>query len=133
MRSQASDTPSLRTLLQDGCALLSGVFDAVAVEALRRSVQSALAVDADSVRQRNDQVYAARNLLDLWPQARTVWQHPTLIAVLQGALGPKSGLVRGLYFDKPPDQTWALPWHKDLLIAIDRSSRSTVLPALAAL
>jgi ectoine hydroxylase-related dioxygenase (phytanoyl-CoA dioxygenase family) len=32
-------------------------------------------------------------------------------------------LVRALFFDKPPDQTWALPWHKDLTIAVRDNQR----------
>src|SRR5262249_11408360 len=35
------------------------------------------------------------------------------------------GLVRVLYFDKPPGQSWALPWHKDLTIAV----RDNALPS----
>jgi len=33
-------------------------------------------------------------------------------------LGPQGGLTRGLYFDKPPGNSWALPWHRDLTIAV---------------
>src|SRR4029077_6153806 len=33
-------------------------------------------------------------------------------------LGPSAGLVRGLYFDKPPEQSWALPFHRDKTIAV---------------
>ena len=33
-------------------------------------------------------------------------------------LGPGCGAVRGLYFDKPPGQSWALPWHRDKTIAV---------------
>jgi ectoine hydroxylase-related dioxygenase (phytanoyl-CoA dioxygenase family) len=33
-------------------------------------------------------------------------------------LGDGFGLVRVLFFDKPPDRTWSLPWHKDLTIAV---------------
>lgn len=74
---------------------------------------------SESVRDRDGSVYAARNVLDLWPEATTMWRKPALIDFLKEHLGPDFGLVRGLYFDKPPEQTWALPWHKDLLIAID--------------
>jgi ectoine hydroxylase-related dioxygenase (phytanoyl-CoA dioxygenase family) len=35
-------------------------------------------------------------------------------------LGQSAGLVRGLYFDKPAGSTWALPWHRDLTIAVKR-------------
>jgi ectoine hydroxylase-related dioxygenase (phytanoyl-CoA dioxygenase family) len=37
---------------------------------------------------------------------------------LTAALGEGFGLVRALYFDKPPGNTWALPWHKDLTVAV---------------
>src|SRR5262249_22451045 len=63
-------------------------------------------------------VYAARNVLGWWPQAATVWQRPRLLDALAATLGPEFGLVRGLFFDKPPRQTWALPWDKDLTIAV---------------
>ena len=33
-------------------------------------------------------------------------------------LGQTAGIVRVLYFDKPPDRTWSLPWHKDRTIAV---------------
>jgi ectoine hydroxylase-related dioxygenase (phytanoyl-CoA dioxygenase family) len=35
--------------------------------------------------------------------------------------------VRTLFFDKPPDRTWALPWHKDLTVAV----RDNRLPSRA--
>jgi ectoine hydroxylase-related dioxygenase (phytanoyl-CoA dioxygenase family) len=62
-------------------------------------------------------LYAARNVLSLWPDAATVWRKPAIVDALAAVLGPHFGLVRVLFFDKPPDQTWALPWHKDVTIA----------------
>jgi ectoine hydroxylase-related dioxygenase (phytanoyl-CoA dioxygenase family) len=41
-----------------------------------------------------------------------------LLEILGEVLGPRFGLVRVLFFDKPPDQSWSLPWHKDLTIAV---------------
>jgi Phytanoyl-CoA dioxygenase (PhyH) len=41
-----------------------------------------------------------------------------MLGLLADMLGPGFGLVRVLYFDKPPDQSWALPWHKDMTIAV---------------
>jgi len=63
-------------------------------------------------------VYGARNLLELWPGSAVVWRQPPLPAALATTLGADYGLVRVLYFDKPPDRSWALPWHKDLTIAV---------------
>jgi ectoine hydroxylase-related dioxygenase (phytanoyl-CoA dioxygenase family) len=30
-------------------------------------------------------------------------------------------MVRALYFDKPPDRSWSLPWHRDRTIAVKRN------------
>lgn len=60
--------------------------------------------------------YGARNVLDLWPGALALLA-PMRDAIL-GVLGPNAGVVRGLYFDKPPGRSWALPWHKDLSLAV---------------
>src|SRR5260370_40421328 len=73
---------------------------------------------ATAIRGESGSVYAARNVLALWPQAASVWRQPPLMEILSHLLGSGFGLVRGLYFDKPPERTWALPWHKDLTIAV---------------
>ena len=62
--------------------------------------------------------FAARNVLTLWPAAATIWQQPELLDLVGALLGPGFGLVRALFFDKPPERTWASPWHKDLTIAV---------------
>jgi ectoine hydroxylase-related dioxygenase (phytanoyl-CoA dioxygenase family) len=46
------------------------------------------------------------------------WRRSDLPGYLAGVLGPDFGLVRVPFFDKPPRQTWALPWHKDLTVAV---------------
>lgn len=35
-------------------------------------------------------------------------------------LGPESGAVRALLFDKTPETNWKVVWHQDLSIAVDR-------------
>jgi hypothetical protein len=57
-------------------------------------------------------------LLQLWPAVAEVRKQPPLPEILQEVLGICFGLVRVLYFDKPPNQSWALPWHKDRAIAV---------------
>jgi len=63
-------------------------------------------------------VYAARNLIHHVPIVKTFWQKGFIRKFLNKHLGTVFGLVRVLYFDKPPNQTWALPWHKDTAIAV---------------
>lgn len=71
-----------------------------------------------AIRREGGQLTAARNLIDLFPPCRDLWRVPALTDLLAEVLGPKAGLVRALYFDKPPERTWALPWHQDLSIAV---------------
>ncbi len=109
------------TLDEFGWVLLGGAIEIAEIRNLARSLDAAFAEpgeSTESVRHREGAVYAARNVLDLCPLAASCWRRPMLIDLLSHVLGPECGLVRGLYFDKPPDQTWALPWHKDLTIAV---------------
>jgi len=63
-------------------------------------------------------VYAARNLIDHVGLLRTFWKVGSIASFLSLELGDSFGLVRVLYFDKPPDRTWSLGWHKDTAIAV---------------
>ena len=62
--------------------------------------------------------YGARNLLQLWPRVIELARHPHLRDPLLITFGPAAGVVRVLFFDKPPGHSWALPWHKDYNIAV---------------
>jgi hypothetical protein len=108
-------------LESDGYAELAGVFDAAAVDAITDELGAALvsaAAGESAIRSEAGVVYAARYVLALWPRAADVWRVPPLFDALTSVLGPGLGLVRVLFFDKPPAQTWALPWHKDVVIAV---------------
>jgi hypothetical protein len=111
----------LAEIADGGFAIVRGVFTAGDCERLARDVGTALAACQDestSLRRANGAIYGARNLLAVYPAARTLWQQPPLVELLVAVLGPAYGLVRGLYFDKPPDSAWSLPWHQDLTIAV---------------
>ncbi len=79
----------------------------------------------EGVRRSEGAVYAARNVIEVIPDILDAWRSPTLVEFVTRRLGAEAGLVRVLYFDKPPEQTWALPWHKDLLIAVQPFQEAT--------
>jgi ectoine hydroxylase-related dioxygenase (phytanoyl-CoA dioxygenase family) len=54
----------------------------------------------------------------LWPEVVGLARRPGLFGPLVGLLGPEAGVVRALFFDKPPGHSWALPWHKDYNVAV---------------
>ncbi len=71
--------------------------------------------------------YGARNLLDLWPQVVDLLRAPVIRDAVRLVLGASARVVRGLYFDKPPGHSWALPWHKDYTLAVQAHRDSSIL------
>lgn len=108
------------SLARNGYLLLPAVYPPQEVRYLLTGLEAALAARGDdsAIRGEEGTVYGARNVLRLWPPTATVWRCPQLLDALTTALGAHLGLVRALYFDKPPGNSWALPWHKDLTIAV---------------
>jgi hypothetical protein len=112
------------TIDRDGCAIIPRVFDAPAMQRIADEIVDALQKSnssSESLRNRAGVVVAGRNLLAVYPAARHVWRVPPLMNLLAAQLGGRAGLVRALFFDKPPERTWSLPWHKDRTIAVANS------------
>src|SRR5262245_54407812 len=110
-----------RQLESDGFAIVRNIYSSDECRELATSLQAALTACADqatSLRRANGVIYGARNLLAVYAPATAIWRKPQLIDLLATVLGPQFGLVRGLFFDKPPDGNWSLPWHRDLTIAL---------------
>jgi len=107
-------------LQRDGYCLLPQAISAAAVVDLLDVCRDAFDDENPGVRARSSRghVYAARNLIESIPQVSTVWQCESLLSFLREHLGQDFGLVRALFFDKPPDRTWGLAWHKDTSIAV---------------
>lgn len=99
---------------------MPAVFSTAQVEAIRGELSAAFAADGGgaTLRAASGELYGSRNILQLWPGVADVWRSPPLPEVLARILGDEFGLVRVLFFDKPPGQSWALPWHKDFAVAV---------------
>jgi hypothetical protein len=108
------------TITENGFALLPQAIDAASVERLRQCCRESLAEAPEGRHARSSRghVYAARNLIDVVPEVTTVWRGGVMADTLLQVLGNRYGLVRVLFFDKPPDRSWALAWHKDTSIAV---------------
>lgn len=110
----------LTELESQGFILLRSAIDCDVVQQLLAGLERALAGEGDetvALRNRGG-VYGARNLLDVCPEVCALWRAPKLVMLLRDVLGKDAGLVRALFFDKPPERTWSLPWHQDLTIAV---------------
>jgi ectoine hydroxylase-related dioxygenase (phytanoyl-CoA dioxygenase family) len=63
-------------------------------------------------------MYGSRDLISLWPEVCELPRQSQLRELLHLLLGADVGLVRALFFDKPPERSWSLPWHRDQTIAV---------------
>ena len=113
-------------LEDDGFAILPALSPEAVATALAEwaEVTRAHANDESLLTGEGGPAYGARNLLDLWPTVVELVRVPVLREVLLDALGEGAGVVRVLYFDKPPGHSWALPWHKDCSLAVEAHGRS---------
>ncbi len=108
---------TIEFLESHGYARLPAIFPSAEVESMVCALATHLPIDDAAVRS-GDAVYAARDLLRLCPAVIEWWRKPVLRDFVGAVLGADAGLVRGLLFDKPPEQSWAVPWHKDRSIVI---------------
>src|SRR5712671_3845081 len=102
----------------DGFTFVPALFRPEEVDGIVGEITQALSIGRLGVLDQYGCVYAARNILQLWPKVADVWRRAPLPEILRQILGPHFGLVRVLFFDKPPEQSWSLPWHKDMTIAV---------------
>jgi len=116
--SKETDSAFISQIERDGFAVVPGVFNPVEVGAITTELTHALVIGRSGVLEQAGRVYAARNVLQLWPKVADVWRRSPLQESLSEILGPQFGLVRVLFLDKRPEQNWSLPWHKDLTIAV---------------
>src|SRR5262245_3763214 len=89
---------------RDGVIVLRDVYSsgdiATILSSLDQLFDARPAGDA-SIRGAEGIVYAARNMLQLWPPAAAIWRRAALTERLSQVLGAAFGLVRILFFDKP--------------------------------
>ena len=115
-------TGQLQQLDKDGYCALPGIYDSHEISLAASKLEQVLVESrqAGTLRSRG-KAYGSRNLLETFPDVEQMARNPKLQAFTEEVLGSRAGLVRVLYFDKPPGRSWSLPWHRDLTIAVKRN------------
>lgn len=108
----------LNELESNGFCILPQVANAERVAAFNREVDRVLQIEDPAILSSRGTAYGARNVLKLWPGVVQVAELPAVVSVVRQVLGAHAGLVRVLLFDKPPERSWTLPWHRDRTIAV---------------
>lgn len=107
------------SLLELGYEILPGVLDHVVCRQIQDDVQRVLDDQTQSeIEGKRGARVGGRNLQQLWGGWRTITQQPTIAEFLHDHVGQQAGLVRILYFDKPPGAGWSLALHRDQTIAV---------------
>jgi ectoine hydroxylase-related dioxygenase (phytanoyl-CoA dioxygenase family) len=114
------------TIERDGFTVLESALSPAEVRVITSELETALEqaeVTAGPIRSGHELVAASRNLVQLWPGTLELARSTAIRRAVTEVLGPGCGLVRALYFDKPPGRSWSLPWHKDMTIAVRDNRR----------
>lgn len=106
-------------LSADGFLVLPGLFSGRECSAFVEDIAGSLGNDsADAIESGQGRVVGGRNLIDHWAGWKRICSHPVLREFIRTHLGPHAGLVRILFFDKPPGHGWSLSMHRDRTIAV---------------
>lgn len=112
-------TPSFATSIKtQGFSLIPSAVEPSSIAQWTDRLDKVLRDSDAAIKNRRGTVYAARNIITEVPQANLLWQTDYIKSHLREILGDDFVLVRALYFDKHPQRTWSLPWHKDMTIAV---------------
>lgn len=98
------------SLESDGWVITPPVVDAQTLAEMTRRLQPPL--DRSSTRG------GVRNLLEASDVVREVAAVGPVRDAATAALGPGTGAVRAILFDKTPDANWKVVWHQDLTVAV---------------
>lgn len=117
------------SLVQDGFVVLPGALRPPHLRRLRDELDRVLRgpqAGHRRVYEKRGAIYAARNLLDVYPSVVKVLARPDVASALASLEREPLGVVRALFLDKPPGRSWAIPWHRDVTIAVKDNSISAV-------
>jgi hypothetical protein len=116
----ATEDDILDELEASGCVWMREILTFDECSDIGEQLAKALSSSNSSLRN-GEQIYGARNLIYVFPEAGKLLELEPIRRICGKILGRDWGIVRGLFFDKPPGSSWSLPWHQDLTIAVENN------------
>jgi len=105
----------IREIDQYGFAVVPRVVDSDTVESLLAGLSQ---IERCASVSRHERVYAIRNLLEVVPAIRELAASERVRCLVEPVLSEGAFPVQGIFFDKPADVNWKVPWHQDLSIPV---------------
>lgn len=125
--SLPADEPALNTIhcdlavsdfLNNGCCLLPRALPSDLIDDLCFQMDELAKSDLQGILKSDQYTIGIRNLLQLYPSIIELVRIPVVHRFIQPLYPNGVGAVRALLFDKPPEKSWTLPWHRDRTVAI---------------
>lgn len=69
-----------------------------------------------SLRLRNNKLYAIRNLIQISPQIKNILHRTFIKDIVENLCGEKATIIHSLFFDKIPQANFHVPFHQDVVI-----------------
>jgi len=105
----------MQTLQDLGYAVVEDVLNDAHVSRLLSTLEPYC---KDKQSQTGRAVHAIRNLFEVLPDLSGIVDQPEIRGLVDPILGRGAFAVRAIYFDKPQDANWKVPWHQDQAIAV---------------
>lgn len=106
-------------LHRDGYTILPRIVSIDACEHVATEIFDALVNHrSGAIQSTGGKIVGSRNLIDCWEDWRSCLDRPSVVRLIGDTLSSNAGVVRILYFDKPPGQSWSLSLHRDKTIAV---------------
>ena len=107
---------SLNKVKKRGFAILENIYTTKEIGRLLSIITRAT---EDQARfKKTEDLFAIRCLLQELPQLKQVLFNSNLGALVKEGFGKDYFLTKAIYFDKPPQSNWYVPWHQDVPINV---------------
>ena len=102
---------------EKGFAILSSIYSLEEIEKITNFIDK-IDITKSTVRKSID-LFAIRQFLKDNPQISNLIFTKNLKSILQELAGKDFFVVKSIYFDKPQNSNWYVPYHQDLTISVD--------------
>ena len=105
-------------ILQDGFTIIPDIFRKDEIEDIIQVINS-MDIANETFRKSND-LFAVRQFLREVPEVKELIFNDKLKLVLNELFGSDYLITKSIYFDKPAQSNWFVPYHQDLTISVDK-------------
>ncbi|PIY10840.1 MAG: phytanoyl-CoA dioxygenase [Flexibacter sp. CG_4_10_14_3_um_filter_32_15] len=109
-----------KELLENGFTILPNIYSSDEIEKISACIDE-IDTSKSTVRKSVD-LFAIRQFLKENPEINNLIFTKKLKSILQKFAGNNFFVVKSIYFDKPQNSNWYVPYHQDLTISVDKKT-----------